>query len=169
MDFVFDSKLYSVELESQAASGEIKAKVNEESFTPSVIRISDNTILFLFGDKIQKAYVASDNGKVFVHIDGKVVVFDKVIEGQKSFSREALEYGSKDQVSTPMPGKIVKILVKEGDRVTLKQPLVIVESMKMENELKSPSNGVIKSIHFAAGDLVGTGQPIIRIEPEESI
>lgn len=167
MDFVFDSKLYSVEFETQGASGEIKAKVNEESFSPSVIRISDNIILILSGVKIQKAYVASDNGKVFVHIDGKVVPFDKVIEGQKNFSREALEYGSKDQVSTPMPGKIVKILVKEGEKVTLKQPLVIVESMKMENELKSPSNGVIKSIHFAAGDLVGTGQPIIRIEPEE--
>jgi biotin carboxyl carrier protein len=167
MEFAIDGKTYSVELEPQAASGEIKAKVNEESFSPSVIRISDNTILFLSSDKIQKAYVALDNGKVFVHIDGKVVAFDKIVEGQKFFSREALEYGSKDQVSTPMPVKIVKILVKEGDKVTLKQPLVIVESMKMENELKSPSNGVIKSIHFAAGDLVGTGQPIIKIEPEE--
>jgi biotin carboxyl carrier protein len=167
MDLVFDGKTYSVALEPQAVSGEIKAKVNEESFSQSVIRISDNTILFLSSDKIQKTYVASDNGKVIAHIDGKVVAFDKAIEGQKSFSRDALEYGSKDQVSTPMPGKVVKILVKEGDHVTLKQPLVIVESMKMENELKSPSNGVIKSIHFAAGDLVGTGQPIIRIEPEE--
>ena len=42
-----------------------------------------------------------------------------------------------------------------------------LESMKMENELKSPADGVVKSIHFGPGDLVGTGQPIIRLEPDE--
>ncbi len=65
-----------------------------------------------------------------------------------------------------MPGKIVKILVAEGDKIKARQPLVIVESMKMENEIKSPTDGTVKSIHFGPGDLVGTGQPIIKIEPD---
>ncbi len=64
-----------------------------------------------------------------------------------------------------MPGKVVKILVKEGDKVTARQPLVIVESMKMENEIKSPTDGKVKSIHFGPGDLVKPGQPIIKLAP----
>jgi len=76
-------------------------------------------------------------------------------------------FGAKDEVSTPMPGKIVKILVAVGDKVTVKQALVIVESMKMENKIVSPVDGEIKSIHYSDGDLVEPGQAIIKLIPAE--
>ena len=168
MDFVFDGKTYSVDLEPAALADEIKGKVNDTHFSPTVIKVSDNCLILFSSDMVQRAYVAASGDKVFVHINGKVISLDKVTEERKNFSKDALEFGAKDHVSTPMPGKVVKILVEVGEKVTQKQPLVIVESMKMENELRAPANGTVKSIHFAAGDLVGTGQPIIRLEPEES-
>jgi biotin carboxyl carrier protein len=113
-------------------------------------------------------YAASNDSNVFVFINGHVIKLSRITGDQQKFSREGLEFGAKDQITTPMPGKIVKILVAEGEKVTIKQPLVIVESMKMENEIKSPANGTIKSIHFKAGDLVESGQPIIKIIPDES-
>ncbi len=167
MDFIFDGKTYTVDLEPASPGGEIKAKVNNTEFNQAAIKISENCLILVNGDRVSKVYVAESGDKLYAHIDGRVIALGKVDENRKSFSRDALEFGAKDQVSTPMPGKVVKILVEVGEKVALKQPLVIVESMKMENELKSPANGTVKSIHFAAGDLVGTDQPIIKIEPEE--
>jgi biotin carboxyl carrier protein len=63
-----------------------------------------------------------------------------------------------------MPGKIVKLLVGEGEKVAEKQPMVIVEAMKMENQVNSPSAGTVRKINFMDGDQVGTEIPIIELE-----
>lgn len=75
--------------------------------------------------------------------------------------------GEKDKVFAPMPGKVVKILVGVGDEVNEKQPLVIVEAMKMENQINSRANGRVRTIHFNAGDQVGTDLPIIELDLSE--
>ncbi len=66
-------------------------------------------------------------------------------------------------VTSPMPGKILKILVKEGEEVKTGQTLLTLEAMKMENEIPSPKNGTIKKILIKEGDTVDTGQPLIEI------
>ncbi|HWR83365.1 MAG TPA: biotin/lipoyl-containing protein [Candidatus Deferrimicrobium sp.] len=72
--------------------------------------------------------------------------------------------GDRDKVYAPMPGKIVKILVGLGDAVELKQPLVIVEAMKMENQVNAAAKGTVRAINFSAGDQVDTESPIIELE-----
>ena len=76
------------------------------------------------------------------------------------------QHREKDKVYAPMPGKVVKLLVSLGEMVSEKQPLVIVEAMKMENLVLSPSNGKVKAIHFAAGDQIDTERPIVELELE---
>jgi biotin carboxyl carrier protein len=66
-----------------------------------------------------------------------------------------------------MPGKIVKIMVAVGDEVTEKQPMVIVEAMKMENQVNCRAKGKVKAVNFAPGDQVDTESPIIELELEE--
>jgi biotin carboxyl carrier protein len=66
-----------------------------------------------------------------------------------------------------MPGKVVKLLVAEGDLVEMSQPLVIVEAMKMETPLLSPAAGTIRKVHFAEGDLVDAGKPIVEVDAAE--
>ncbi|SYZ73635.1 hypothetical protein TRIP_C30072 [Candidatus Zixiibacteriota bacterium] len=73
---------------------------------------------------------------------------------------------AKDKIFAPMPGKVVKILVAEGDNISAKQPMVIVEAMKMENQVNSPAAGTVKKINFRDGDQVGTDIPIIELEIE---
>ena len=63
-----------------------------------------------------------------------------------------------------MPGKIVEILVKEGEEVKAGQGLIIVEAMKMENELKAPKDGVVGSIKAAQGAAVDGGAVLCTIE-----
>ncbi|WP_297437439.1 acetyl-CoA carboxylase biotin carboxyl carrier protein subunit [Thermococcus sp.] len=66
-------------------------------------------------------------------------------------------------VTAPMPGKILRILVKEGEQVKTGQGLLILEAMKMENEIPAPKNGIIKKILVKEGDTVNTGQTLIQL------
>ncbi len=75
--------------------------------------------------------------------------------------------GEKDKIFAPMPGKIVKIMVAVGDEVTEKQPMVVVEAMKMENQVNSRANGTVKAVNFSDGDQVDTETPIIEIDLAE--
>jgi biotin carboxyl carrier protein len=67
------------------------------------------------------------------------------------------------QIKSPMPGKVVKVLVKEGDEVEPGRPLVVVEAMKMENELVAEIAGTVKKVHVSPGDAVEGGAPLIVI------
>ncbi len=139
--------------------------LGEKEYRFKATCVSPNCLSILSEGKNAIAYVAESENSFYVHIKGRVVELDKVKDDSDNFTKEAVEFVSKDEISTPMPGKVVKILVKEGDKVTARQPLVIVESMKMENEIKSPTDGKVKSIHFGPGDLVKPGQPIIKLTP----
>ena len=66
-------------------------------------------------------------------------------------------------VSAPMPGKILRILVREGDQVKVGQGLLVLEAMKMENEIPAPKDGVVKRILVKEGDTVDTGQALVEL------
>lgn len=67
-------------------------------------------------------------------------------------------------VSSPMPGRVLKVLVNVGDEVAANHPLIVVEAMKMENELRSPGAGVVKEVFVKPGDTVEGGAKLIRVE-----
>ena len=67
-------------------------------------------------------------------------------------------------ISSPMPGKVVKITVKTGDKVEQGQTVIIVSAMKMESEYKTGKAGTIKEIHVKEGDTIEGNQPLITIE-----
>ncbi len=71
------------------------------------------------------------------------------------------------EVTTAMPGKVVKVLVAEGDQVKKDQPLVILEAMKMENEFKAPCDGVVKSVKVKGGETVEANATLVVLEPSE--
>jgi len=70
-------------------------------------------------------------------------------------------------VKAPMPGRVVKALVAEGDSVEAGQAVVIVEAMKMENEVASSGAGVVQRIAVSAGDTVDAGTVLVEIAPHE--
>lgn len=67
-------------------------------------------------------------------------------------------------VEAPMPGKILEVKVKVGDRVKEDDELAVLEAMKMENLIYAPAGGTVKEIRVDAGQNVSTGQVIILIE-----
>jgi biotin carboxyl carrier protein len=67
-------------------------------------------------------------------------------------------------IAAPMPGRVVRVLVAPGDEVQAKQAVVVVEAMKMENELRSPKTGRVKDVAVAPGTSVEAGRALIVIE-----
>jgi len=69
------------------------------------------------------------------------------------------------EVTAPMPGKILKLLVAEGDSVSLGQALAVLEAMKMETTLYAESAAIVKKIHVGAGAMVDHGAVLIEFSP----
>src|SRR5205823_3265962 len=67
-------------------------------------------------------------------------------------------------VRSPMPGKVVKVLVQPGDVVQAGAGVVVVEAMKMENELKAPRGGTVKQVRVREGQAVESGEELAQIE-----
>ena len=80
--------------------------------------------------------------------------------------RGGVSAGAVRHQGSPMPGRVVRVLVAVGDRVTARQGVVVVEAMKMENELRTPRDGVVKEIAVAPGAAVETGAVLVVIEDQ---
>ena len=70
-----------------------------------------------------------------------------------------------ESIRSPMPGKVVELLVEEGQTVTKGQGILIVEAMKMENELRAQADGSVKRLHVEAGQVVDGGALLAEIGP----
>lgn len=70
------------------------------------------------------------------------------------------------RIATPMPGKVVRVLVAVGDSIGAGQGVVVVEAMKMQNELKSPIAGKVKSVSVAEGATVNGNQVLVVVEAD---
>jgi biotin carboxyl carrier protein len=68
------------------------------------------------------------------------------------------------EIKSPMPGKVVRALVKAGEAVSAGQAVVVVEAMKMENELKSPRDGKIAEVRASEGQAIESGQTLVVLE-----
>ena len=87
----------------------------------------------------------------------------EVIDPRRKALRLA-DAGGAAAIKTAMPGRIVRTLVVEGDTVAKGQPVVVVEAMKMENELKAPREGTVKRLAVSPGDLVEAGTVLVELE-----
>jgi biotin carboxyl carrier protein len=70
----------------------------------------------------------------------------------------------RQKVAAPMPGKVVRVLVEVGDSVEVGQGLVVVEAMKMQNEMKATRPGRVIEVRAAAGETVGAGDTLVVLE-----
>jgi acetyl/propionyl-CoA carboxylase alpha subunit len=72
--------------------------------------------------------------------------------------------GEQSAVTAPMPGTVIRLLVAEGDSVRARQPLVVLEAMKMETPLVSPYDAVVRAVHVKEGDRVAGGAVLVELE-----
>jgi biotin carboxyl carrier protein len=103
-------------------------------------------------------------GELLVSLEGRIAAVN--VNGRRSRRATGDSAGSghgEQKILAPMPGRIVRVLVGPGDAVTASQPLVVVEAMKMENELRSPKAGIIKEVAVSAGMSVDAGRVLVTV------
>ncbi|MBF0106042.1 MAG: biotin/lipoyl-binding protein [Deltaproteobacteria bacterium] len=106
---------------------------------------------------------AGENWQVFV--DGSEAHFN--LKDERAIRRKGAGSGLDSvsgQIASPMPGKVVDIKVKVGQKVTKGEGLVVVEAMKMQNEFKAPMDGVVKEVLVNKDDSVEGGRVMVVIE-----
>jgi len=104
-------------------------------------------------------------GELQVHVGPVPVVVS--MNGTRRWGRKHEGHGAgsgPQRVVAPMPGKIVRVLVAAGDHVSPRQPVVVVEAMKMENELRAGREGTIGEIHVRQGMSVEAGALLLVIQ-----
>ena len=102
------------------------------------------------------AFEPGTGGELVVHVNGAAVPLT-IVDRQRRGRPRGQEAGADRQPRTivaPMPGRIVKVLVKPGEAVQARQGLIVVEAMKMENELRAPRDGTVEDVRVAAGSSV---------------
>lgn len=97
------------------------------------------------------------SGKLFIHSGGKTFQFQ--LKGKESGSGEAAQF----DIKSPMPGKIIKLELKAGDKVRKGQTLAVVEAMKMEHALKSGVDGEVDELLCSPGDIVSQDQLLLKL------
>lgn len=91
----------------------------------------------------------------------------EIIDAQSRYLKNRMGDGDSvgdKLISTPMPGKVVKIPVKEGDTVAKGDTVIVISAMKMESEYKSPVDGVVKRVYVQEGQTINGNQPLVEIE-----
>jgi acetyl/propionyl-CoA carboxylase alpha subunit len=124
----------------------------------------DGRLFLRQGMEVKEIFAAVDGDKTFVDIDG--VLYEFTVPSGDAGATGAAGGAEADptKVYAPMPGKIVKLMVKEGDAVEEKQHLVIVEAMKMEHIIVARARGMVKAVNFVVGAQVDTESPLIELE-----
>ncbi|MGH7731018.1 MAG: acetyl-CoA carboxylase biotin carboxyl carrier protein subunit, partial [Candidatus Eiseniibacteriota bacterium] len=95
----------------------------------------------------------------------EVDVVDERTREIRARTSQARAPASGGLVQAPMPGLVVRVEVAAGQRVETGAGLVVVEAMKMENELRAPRPGVVETVHVAAGQTVEKGAPLVTLGP----
>jgi len=107
----------------------------------------------------------SARGELLVSLAGRTIV--ATVNARRTGRARADGAGAahgEQALTAPMPGRVVRVLVAAGDQVTVRQGLVVVEAMKMENELRSPKAGRVKELNVAPGASVEAGRVLLVIE-----
>lgn len=83
--------------------------------------------------------------------------------GKKPATASPISSAAKGRITAPLPGQIRSILVREGDKVTTGQKLLVMEAMKLENKIAATSDGIVQKILVRDGDTVNQGQELVVI------
>ena len=103
-------------------------------------------------------------GELLVELGGRTIPVTVDGRRKRSSADSGAHHDGEQPVVAPMPGRVVRVLVAIGDTVARRQGVVVVEAMKMENELGAPKDGRIKEVSVTPGTLVEAGRVLVVVE-----
>jgi biotin carboxyl carrier protein len=144
-----------------------RVKVGDAEHELDVRRVGPTSFSILVRDRSFDLDVVCDGDELIVASRGAVIrvtLTDTTRRGHRVGRGADSQTTGPAEVKAMMPGRVVNVLVKPGDEVIHHQGLIVVEAMKMENELKSPKAGKIVDVRVSTGQTVEKGELLIIIE-----
>jgi len=141
-----DDKIYDVDL----------CKVEQSEY--SILHQGQSHNIEVIEGDTPKKYIANTYFNTF-----EIEIVDAETRYQQNRNKGGMDQ-TENTISTPMPGKIVRILVKPNQKVSSGQTMIVVSAMKMESEYKASRDAIVKKILVKEGDTVKSSQPLIIIE-----
>ena len=151
-----------------AGAPAFEATLDDAVLTGDALEVRDGvwSLVGRDGRQIEVSVAFEKDGSVRASAEGTLFGFELLDE---LTARALLATGGRTvkkvrHVTAAMPGRVLRVLVGAGDRVTQGQPVLVLEAMKMENEVKSPRDGAVASVETAAGQAVSAGDVLVRFE-----
>ncbi len=150
----------------RVAPDRVEVRVGGVPVTVGVSRAPGGPILQLPSGRVLRPHVStgSPDGGATVTWPGRSLVVARARAENGPGTGAGLPGSRSRRVRAQMPGRVVRVLVRPGDRVAVGQGLVILEAMKMENEVKARRDGAISAVRVAEGDRVETGADLVEFE-----
>lgn len=168
LSFVIGDETEILELES-INSANYNFSYNNNKFIATLVAKDDISVEFTIDGELIRAVISTDNfGNSFVSIDGLLIEMkrtDVLGNGDDVYADNNEDAGS---LFAPMPGKVIKVNVSEGDSVKRGSVLLIVEAMKMENNITATHDAIVEKVAVAEGDMVDTDVQLVVLQEVES-
>lgn len=145
--------------------GRVSAKIGDRVYSLDVREIEPDSYMFFLNANVHGCRVSGSKNTFDVNIHGRsysVTIIDpkRLRSGQNS---DRHPHGAAE-ILAPMPGKVVRVQTEAGATVEKGVGVVVVEAMKMQNEMKSPRDGIVVSINVKPGDTVNAGDVLAVVE-----
>jgi biotin carboxyl carrier protein len=149
-----------------AALGDDPAPSRGDNYEVDARRVVDGVSLVYPDDRrsVDASVIERPGGEYLVQLPRVTLIV--TVDGRRS-RRDSTGEGrgkGEQRIVAPMPGRVVRVLVKKGDRVSARQGLVVVEAMKMENELAAARDGTVTEVAVSEGTSVEAGRLLVRVE-----
>lgn len=144
-----------------------QASIKSKKYALRFAQIQPDHVVLRLDGKNFDVLIESNENKRLININGKPIelaVFDARMRKLQQLSKTNSVRKSVEDVKAPMPGLVLRILVKEGDHVEVNDGLMVIEAMKMENEIRAQEKGTIKKINIKEGQAVDKGSVLLRLE-----
>ena len=152
-----EEKTRVIELERDGVAWRVT--LDGRTVAVDAVEIAPNTLsILLNGQSFEINMTPSPDGKLKLQTGSREFIAEVIDPRAWSGRRHGgVEAEGRQQIVAPMPGKVVRLLVKEGDRVEAGQGLLVVEAMKMQNEIRSPKSGTVERVLAKEGQPVNAG------------
>lgn len=163
-EVLLGGKTRVVELAQQ--NGAWKISLDGNALDANAVEVAPNTFSVLLNGESHEIRIAPrPDGSLTLHT-GLAEYHAEVSDPRSWRGRRhgALEAEGRQQIAAPMPGKVVRLLIKQGDTVEVGQGLLVVEAMKMQNEIRSPKSGKVEKLFASEGQAVNAGDVLVWVE-----
>ena len=161
-DVIIDSKSYRLEFDR--VDGRSLCRLDGRTIEADAVMVRPDVLSLRIGDRSYEVKIERAEGAMQISLGGHRFVAEvRDPRSLRGRTRAADEHGPKN-LTASMPGKVVRVLVAEGNEIEAGAGMVVVEAMKMQNEVKSPKKGIIQKILVSEGTTVSAGDVLAIVE-----